>query len=336
MSSSIPVILYRYDASPFSHKIDNTLLLKRIPHEKVNVSPILPRPEITDYLGVIYRRIPILAIGNDVYCDTSVIVNALERRFPAANGYGTLFPPGKYGKNADTGLIKAFAKFYADNTLFPPATNLVPWDKLSPAFLKDRGALRGVPIDLNTLSTNARTSQSVLSTHLSLVEEQLSDSRDWLFDSELPSLADISVHFVLAWAKSFDRKGSLFDIKRIPNTLQWINRLNEFLNKQKVTQAPAVKLDGLVAAQKITSSSHEPYSVVGFDLTEASRLGLKDGHMVQVTAEDNARNYHTVGKLVALNREEIVLEVQGSKGLIRCHFPRLGFTIEAQSVGSKL
>lgn len=333
---SLPVVLYRYDASPFSHKIDNALLLKNIPHEKVNVSSTLPRPEITDYLGITYRRIPILAIGNDVYCDTSIIVNAIERRFPAINGYGTLFPLGKHGKKADTGLIKAFAKFYGDNTLFPPATALIPWNKLSPAFLKDRGALRGAPIDLDALSNNVGISQSVLSTHLSLVEEQLSDSREWLFDSELPSLADISVHFVLVWAKSFDGKGSLFDVKRIPNTLQWINRLNEYLNKLKVAQTPPVNLDGLVAAQKIMSSSHESYSVVGFDSIEATRLGLKEGQKVQVTAEDNGRNYHTVGKLVALNREEIVLEVQGSKGLIRCHFPRLGFSIRTQTVGSKL
>jgi len=148
------------------------------------VSPILPRPEITDYLGVIYRRIPILAIGNDVYCDTrlvaaaacailytptfiiSVILSALERRFPATNGYGTLFPPGKYGKNADTGLIKAFAKFYADNTLFPPATNLIPWDKLPPAFLKDRGAVSKnhatntiISVKFRTASWNAHRPQ---------------------------------------------------------------------------------------------------------------------------------------------------------------------------------
>jgi len=297
---------------------------------------MLPRPEITDYLGITYRRIPILAIGNDVYCDTSLIVNALERRFPATNGYGTLFPPIKHGKNTDTGLIKAFAKFYADDTLFPPATNLIPWHKLPPAFLADRGALRGESIDLSALPANASISQSVLSTHLSLVEEQLSDSREWLFDSELPSLADISVHFVLAWAKSFDRKGSLFDVKRIPNTLQWINRVNEFLNKLRLTQTPPASLDGLIAAQRIVSSNHEFYSVVGFDSIEATRLGLKEGQVIQVTAEDNARNYHTVGKLVALNQEEVVLEVQGSKGLIRCHFPRLGFSIKTQAVGSKL
>jgi hypothetical protein len=71
--------------------------------------------------------------------------------------------------------------------------------------------------------------------------------------------------------------------------MQWINRLNEFLNKLKVTQTSPVKLDGLVAAQKIISSSHESYSVVGFDSIEATRLGLKEGRMVQVTAEDNGK-----------------------------------------------
>jgi len=263
-------------------------------------------------------------------------VDALERRFPATNGYGTLFPSRKHGNNTDTGLIKAFAKFYADNTIFPPATKLIPWNKLPPAFLADRGALLGAPINLNALSTNAGISQSILSTHLSLVEEQLSDSREWLFDSELPSLADISVHFVLAWAKSFDKKGSLFDEKRVPNTLKWINHLNKFLHKLKVTQALPVTLDGLAAAQKIVSSSHESYSVVGFDFIEATRLDLKKGQMVQVTAEDNSCNYHTIGKLVALNREEVVLEVQGSKGLIRCHFPRLGFSIKTLSLESRL
>lgn len=65
-----------------------------------------------------------------------------------------------------------------------------------------------------------RTTELTSSKPQSLVEEQLSDSREWLFDSALPSLADISVHFVLAWAKSLDRKDSLFDVKRIPNTLQ--------------------------------------------------------------------------------------------------------------------
>ena len=72
-------------------------------------------------------------------------------------------------------------------------------------------------------------------------------------------------------------------------SIQWITRLNEFLNKLRVSQTPPVKIDGLLAAQKIISSSYEPYSVVGFDSTEATRLGLKEGQMVQVTAQDNGK-----------------------------------------------
>lgn len=42
------------------------------------------------------------------------------------------------------------------------------------------------------------------------------------------------------------------------------------------------------------------------------------------------RSYPTSGKLVGLNKVETVFEVQGSQGLLRCHFPRLGFTIRPE------
>ncbi|KDR83782.1 hypothetical protein GALMADRAFT_236147 [Galerina marginata CBS 339.88] len=329
--SAGPVILYRYDTSPFSHKIDNVLTLKGIPHSKVDVSPVLPRPEITDYLGVTYRRIPILAIGNDVYCDTSIIVSALERRFPSAKGYGTIFPASKNGGNADTGLIKAFSKFYADNVLFPPATNLLPWGKLPAAFLKDRSALRGSTIDTKALEANIPNAQTIISSHLSLIEEQLNDSREWLFNTASPSLADISVHFIFNWARSFKGTDVLFDPTTIPFTLQWLERLSGHMKKLRQSQSPPIKVQGADAATNITSSAYESYDVVGFDKTEATRLHVALGDMVQIAPEDTGRNYPTVGKLVALNREELTLEVKGSKGLIRCHFPRLGFFVRPVS-----
>lgn len=99
---------------------------------------MLPRPELSDLLGISYRRIPLLAIGNDIYCDTGLISYILERRFPASEGYGTIFPRRKNGL-ADTGMIKAFAKNYPEKALFPLAAGLLPWQKFGPAFLKDRG-----------------------------------------------------------------------------------------------------------------------------------------------------------------------------------------------------
>ncbi|KAF8974318.1 hypothetical protein BDZ97DRAFT_1946033 [Flammula alnicola] len=253
--------------------------------------------EITDYLGVAYRRIPVLAIGNDVYCDTGIITSALERRFPPSQGYGTLFPKAKHGASTDTGLIKAFATFYAETVVFPQAVYLIPWTHLPEPFIKDRSALRGSPINAKAMAANTPIAISTLSTHLTLIEEQLSDDREWLFETELPSLADLSVHFVLAWGRGFKGANALFDKNRVPYTIQWLDRLTAFIKKQQAAQKAPIKLHGLDAANKIISSTYEPYDVVGFDTIEASawacrlEISYKSHQKIQVEATQQPENW---------------------------------------------
>lgn len=100
------------------------------------------RPELSELLGIGYRRIPVLAIGNDVYCDTALIGTALERHFPASEGYGTLFPPRKDGGKTDTGLVKALTMSWVDKTVFPLSAMSLPWGKFDAAFLADRSDVR--------------------------------------------------------------------------------------------------------------------------------------------------------------------------------------------------
>ena len=137
------------------------LTVKRIPHKRVNVSSLkhflpaetdstcfaqvgmtMPRPELSDHLGVTYRKIPVLAIGNDVYCDTSLIAPALEKRFPASQGYGTLYPPRVGGGKADTGLALVLKMYWSDRTVFPLAVTGIPWKKFPQEFLDDRASVR--------------------------------------------------------------------------------------------------------------------------------------------------------------------------------------------------
>ena len=101
----------------------------------------MPRPDLAERLGVTYRRIPVLAIGKDVYCDSSLIAAALERRFPPAAGYPTLFPARRGGGKADTGMIKALCMTYADRALFPLAAENLPYRKFTPEFVNDRSAV---------------------------------------------------------------------------------------------------------------------------------------------------------------------------------------------------
>lgn len=109
----------------------------------------LPRQDITDRLGIGYRRIPVLAIGNDVYCDTSLIIPVLERKFPEEKGYPTLFPQRKDSTRADTGMIKDFATFYTDRVLFPLAASLLPYKKFPASLIADRSAVSQGEDELN-------------------------------------------------------------------------------------------------------------------------------------------------------------------------------------------
>lgn len=52
-----------------------------------------------------------------------------------------------------------------------------------------------------------------------LLEEQLADGREWLMDTETPSLADASVHFVYAWLQGFRSLGDVFDRNKFTHSI---------------------------------------------------------------------------------------------------------------------
>ena len=100
-----------------------------------------PRPELSALLGLPYRRVPVLALGRDVYIDTSLIASALETHFPAPR-HPTVFPPRRGTGQTDAGLQKAFGQFYADRHLFNIGFGLMPWTKLPHALRADRKKAR--------------------------------------------------------------------------------------------------------------------------------------------------------------------------------------------------
>ena len=105
---------------------------------------IPPRPELLT-LGIPYRRVPVLAIGNDVYCDTALIATALERRFPPSQGYPTLFPARKGGGKADTGLAKAITTYWGDRIVFNLIAQSLPYKRFDAKFMEDRAQVSPRP-----------------------------------------------------------------------------------------------------------------------------------------------------------------------------------------------
>ena len=127
-------------------------------HKVVVVDQIPPRAELQQ-LGITYRRIPVMAIGNDLYFDTSLIVAELERRFGPEKGHPSLLM-------ADKGLQEAAVSFWNDRVFFLTAMTMIPKIALSPAVAKDRAEFLGDLDAIDRIDENRPAGLSALRTHL--------------------------------------------------------------------------------------------------------------------------------------------------------------------------
>ena len=148
--------------------------------------PVLPREDL-NALGVSYRRIPVMSIGRDVYCDTRLILAKLEK----------LFPDGALGaqqpdQNAIEGLLQ---KWTSDGGVFNRAAQLIPPDMPllnDSKFTKDREELTGrswAKADVVKLRPEALADMKDMFNFLETT--LLRDSREWILKTEKLSLADI-------------------------------------------------------------------------------------------------------------------------------------------------
>jgi glutathione S-transferase len=63
--------------SPYGYKVRLALTTNRIAFKQCDQPLMLPRLALQG-LGIQYRRIPLLAIGKDIYCDSTAIVARLQ------------------------------------------------------------------------------------------------------------------------------------------------------------------------------------------------------------------------------------------------------------------
>ena len=85
------IILHHYEESPFAEKIRLILGFKRLSYRSVLVPMMLPKPDVIALTGG-YRRAPMMQIGSDIYCDTALIAEVLERIQPEPPLYPQRMP----------------------------------------------------------------------------------------------------------------------------------------------------------------------------------------------------------------------------------------------------
>ncbi|KAL9087352.1 MAG: hypothetical protein Q9159_003698 [Coniocarpon cinnabarinum] len=307
---------------------------------------MMPRPVLRDYFHLTYRKIPVLAIGKDVYCDTSIILEALEQAFPDTQR--SLYPRAADGRD-NRAIIRGFQSYWTDRPLFRVATGLLPSVVWRTRFGQDRAGLIGHPLDPDKLEAKIPRNLAHLDLHLSLIEPQLA-SGGWLFQTETPSLADISLYYQLDWARTFsagngisnltagdaadtneDVIGSVFNGQRYPIIWTWFHRFWQYINNLPSTETRVAENAEKVIRQHLQISSLATESTllstpaVPLEALDV-RLGLRRGAEVTIAPDDTGQNDPTRGFLEDASPEEVVVKPVESAD-VRLHFPRLGFVI---------
>ena len=298
------ILFHQYDSSPFSEKVRVCLGIKKLAWAAVDQPVIMPKPELVALTGG-YRRIPVMQIGADIYCDSQLIVRELERRFPEP----TLFPQG------DHGLAHANA-MWSDRTIFQAAVAIIfggLGDKVPAAFVNDRVALSGRSFDPVAMQAAIPNMKAQMRAHVALLSDQLADGRRFL-TGDRAGLVDANGYYNLWFIRSaFPPSASLFE--NIPHVPEWLERVKAIGHGERSAMS---REDALNIAR--TSA---PMAA-----TVASPDAELEGKPVSVAADDYGRDA-VKGVLVGSSEHHVSISREDPQaGKVAVHFPRIGFSVQ--------
>ncbi|MEX2479426.1 MAG: glutathione S-transferase family protein [Gammaproteobacteria bacterium] len=298
------LILHHYELSPFSEKIRRILAFKDVPWRAVEQPVIAPKPELTPLTGG-YRRIPVLQIGADVYCDTALIARRIE----------ALHPQPATLPAAQAGAI-ALIEDWADHRLFmhcvpPVVVDLI--DALPQGFLEDRAQMSpGFTREALTAGAPHALGQALQA--LDRLNSQLQCSSYLL--GEAFTLADAACYHPVRFMQNSPTLA--LHVEARPGLAAWCARIAGF-GAGRVTPLTAA------AALEIARTA-APEDIAGAALPDAPHAR---GQMVEIVADDYGRE-KTTGRVERIRQDEVVVvRTDPALGEIAVHYPRAGYRISA-------
>jgi glutathione S-transferase len=300
------IILHQYEASPFSEKVRLTLGRKRLAWRAVEQPGILPKPDLVALTGG-YRKIPVMQIGADVYCDSQCIIRELERRFPE---------PSVYGRHEPATHL-AFS-FWSDRVFFQAVVGVVfggIGDAVPQDFLDDRSALMGQKFDVAKMKAAVPLLRDALRAQLDWLEAQLGDGRRFLLGSE-PGLADFTAYHPIWFLRTFHPPSGA-ELGRTRRVADWAARVAELGHGESKPMSTAEALE--------VARGSEPDTAERLDPDDPN--GRKPGDRVAVLPDDYGRD-PVAGVLVAHSAQDIAIRREDPRaGSVVVHFPRAGFFV---------
>jgi glutathione S-transferase len=300
------IIIHHYPQSPVSEKIRKAMGLKQLSWRSAEQNRFPDRPELFAMTAG-YRRLPVLQIGADLYCDTQCIFRELERRFPAPS----LFP------NGERGLPFALSR-WTDNLMFDLAmrASFAPVAATLPAALvEDRARLYlGPDGDFEREVADMPHTLSQLRTQLGWLDEALSVGRPFLFGTQ-PGMADLLAWFIVWFIRG---KNDMTErlLRECPAVQAWAARMDSLGYGDSRPISPA---EALAVARQA-----EPALPDGEDAGDP--LGLRLGTIVAIFPISDTGEKPITGELVASSRGTVTVRHSAQEcGRVSLHFPRVGY-----------
>ncbi len=302
------VILHHYPPSPVSEKIRAGFGLKSLAWRSVEQNRLPDRPELFAMTGG-YRRIPVMQIGADIYCDTQCILHELEARFPKPS----FFP------NQGGGMPLALSR-WTDGPLFDLAFRVViapVAEDLPPAFVADRARLYiGADADMEKERADLPHTLAQLRAQIGWLEKHLETGGPYIL-GDTPGMPDLSIWFIVWFIRERYAEAAAF-LAEFPMLNGWAERMAAIGHGSSTPMTPAEALDIAKHAVSATPQSSDPKDPQGLD------VGMK----IAISPLGDSGEKAVEGSIRAVSQERVAIVNQNSLcDEVVVHFPRVGYRV---------
>ncbi len=306
------IILHHFNTSPYAEKIRLILGYKNLTWNSVLAPNIMPKPLYTALTGG-YRRVPIMQIGADVYCDTALIAAEIERRFPAKS----------IMRNGTADFTNPLINWH-DTYLFWKVVRYVIGknaDAISDDFLRDRAKMMRLD-----LSPEANRAKGVAEAPYTL--SQLHIALGWLDDAlaatgfvsgNALSYADFALIPSVWFLTTRVSDAPAMVNSRFPHLADWLKRVSAvgYGTRQEISGEAALAIARGSKAETPVSGEKKPDDATGIAV----------GDKVAITLESFGTEAVS-GVVTAISAQRVTLHWIGPEvGDVAIHFPRLGYVI---------
>lgn len=293
--------------------------------------PRLPRPDLAA-LNITYRRIPLLSINNDIYLDSRLIIDTLERRYPSSS-----LTPQLASDKATATLLRHYT---VSAGVFERAAQCMPLDLpllKDPKFEADRTAFSGRSWGKDAMRKARPEALVNMRDAFAFMEDVvLADGRSWVCGGEKLTMADVEASWVFQWVGSFRDKEVDAVLGKVvfPKVAAWVERFEKAVKEARGRGPKVASVKGKEVLEFVEKVGKEGRAELKVD--EKDPLGFKEGEEVEVWPIESGFTHRDRGRLVGLTKEEIVVAKKLESGSeIRIHAPRVGFRV-AKAKASKL